>query len=257
MPLAFRVLKVSIVLIVTLLGSPGRAELWSNFYFSNRNTVPAPTGKPLGCFEAIIEAQRRYQIPDNLLLAIGLQEAGRRVDGHPTVWPWAVNAEGRGLFFSSRDTAIEWVKAQQSQGVRSIDVGCMQINLRWHDNAFKSVEDAFDPTKNAIYAASFLSELKRSEGSWWRAAGSYHSKTDVHRDRYLASLSQNLKVANAYLDQMHAIARHQTTAASHAKTERLAKPTVLWGSPQSKQNAYSIYTRQPLISSFPSVQEGN
>jgi hypothetical protein len=61
--------------------------------------------------------------------------------------------------------------------VRSIDVGCMQVNLLHHPNAFASLEQAFDPVGNAIYAAHFLRQLFDQTGSWPKATAAYHSAT--------------------------------------------------------------------------------
>ncbi len=65
----------------------------------------------------------------------------------------------------------------QAQGIRSIDVGCMQINLMHHPDAFPSLEVAFDPQANAAYAVRFLKELFAQSGDWTKATGTYHSAT--------------------------------------------------------------------------------
>ena len=69
------------------------------------------------------------------------------------------------------------MRALQAQGVRSIDVGCMQVNLMHHPNAFTSLEAKYDPTINALYAARFLNSLYGIGGSWVQAAAAYHSQT--------------------------------------------------------------------------------
>lgn len=61
--------------------------------------------------------------------------------------------------------------------MRSIDVGCMQVNLNHHPNAFPSLEVAFDPLANARYGAKFLTELQATDQNWLVAAGHYHSQT--------------------------------------------------------------------------------
>ena len=58
-----------------------------------------------------------------------------------------------------------------------MDVGCTQINLMYHPNAFASLDDAFDPERNAAYAARFLTDLFHQAGSWPHAAAAYHSQT--------------------------------------------------------------------------------
>ena len=55
------------------------------------------------------------------------------------------------------------VRAMQANGVRSIDVGCGQINLMYHPDAFPNLELAFDPQANAAYAARFLKALSRAD----------------------------------------------------------------------------------------------
>ena len=100
------------------------------------------------------------RLPLRLLGAIAEVESGRPDSaGKVRPWPWTINVEGRGEFFASKQQAIDAVRAVQAQGVRSIDVGCMQVNLMHHPNAFASLDAAFDPTANALYAARFLNTL--------------------------------------------------------------------------------------------------
>lgn len=143
------------------------------------------------CRAAITAAEAEFNIPDRLLLGIGRVESGRRdpQTGSFDPWPWTINAEGRGSFFPSREAAVEAVRALQASGMRSIDVGCMQINLRHHPNAFASLEEAFDPQAGARYAARFLTSLQQRAGDWTMAAGHYHSHTPEFAERYRARLA--------------------------------------------------------------------
>jgi len=140
------------------------------------------------CRAAIRAAEAAANIPAGLLQAIGRVESGRRdpATGRIAPWPWTINAEGRGQFFPSREEAIAEVRQLQARGVRIIDVGCMQVNLHHHPNAFANLEDAFDPAANARYAARFLSELQATRGDWVRAAGNYHSNTPERAEAYRA-----------------------------------------------------------------------
>ncbi len=92
-------------------------------------------------------------------------------------WPWTINAAGQGFFFPSKSAAIQAVQQLQAAGINSIDVGCMQINLRYHPAAFRSLSQAFDPTANARYAAVFLTALYDHSQDWTKATGDYHSQT--------------------------------------------------------------------------------
>lgn len=140
------------------------------------------------CRAAIQTAEREAGIPAQLLMAIGRVESGRRDPEtgafHP--WPWTINAEGRGQFFPTKAAAIAEVQALQARGVRSIDIGCMQVNLRHHPAAFPNLEAAFDPLTNARYAARFLTELRNSRGGWEAAAAAYHSHTPEFAEPYRA-----------------------------------------------------------------------
>ena len=131
------------------------------------------------CRAAISTVEEAKHIPDAFLSAIARVESGRanRATGTLAAWPWTINAEGSGSFFNSKAEAIVAVRALQARGVRSIDVGCLQVNLLNHPDAFSSLEEAFDPTANANYASSFLLSLFARTRSWPRAAAAYHSQT--------------------------------------------------------------------------------
>ncbi len=112
-------------------------------------------------------------------------ESGKRdpVSGAVYPWPWTINAEGIGHWYESKAEAIAAVQALQARGVRSIDVGCMQVNLSFHPEAFASLDMAFDPMTNAAYGARFLQQLFNQTNAWPLAAAAYHSFTpDVGAD---------------------------------------------------------------------------
>lgn len=139
---------------------------------------PAQTDPSALCRAAIAQVEREAGLPSRLMQAISRVESGRRAeDGATRAWPWTINAEGRGSFFPTKAAAIAAVQALQTQGVRSIDIGCMQVNLRHHPTAFASLDEAFDPLANARYAARFLTELRGRTPDWETAAGFYHSQT--------------------------------------------------------------------------------
>ncbi|CAA9264311.1 MAG: GH23 [uncultured Craurococcus sp.] len=151
--------------------------------------LPAAAAGP--CEAAIATVEREAGLPPRLLAAIARVESGRRDPATGTVepWPWTINAEGRGSFFPDKAAAVAAVRSLQAQGMRSIDVGCMQINLRYHPNAFASLEEAFDPLANARYAARFLNELKSTRADWMAAAAAYHSQTPEYAEPYRARIA--------------------------------------------------------------------
>jgi Transglycosylase SLT domain len=138
------------------------------------------------CYGAIAAAESVTHIPDAFLSAIGRVESGRidRSTGAVAPWPWTINAAGIGHFYATKAAAVSAVYQFQAQGVRSLDVGCLQVNLFYHPDAFASVDQAFDPTTNAAYAARFLLSLHAQTGSWPRAAAAYHSSTPLLGQSY-------------------------------------------------------------------------
>ncbi len=260
---------------------PASAAGWAGFYTPSERPAPAPARQavpqpraPLGdagaagvCVAEILRAQLRHGIPGNILLGIGLQEAGTRRGGQLTIWPWAVNAAGEGRIFDSREAALDWVQARQAAGVRSIDVGCLQVNLRWHPEAFASPAQGFDPARNIDYAARFLRSLYEKTGDWRLAAGSYHSFTPEKRDIYLASLERNLRVANQRIDAFRALAARAPVAEGPAPQLAEAaprpQPQPRWTGPTWSAalsgGRHGIYSRtpiQPVLPVFTAVPQG-
>ncbi len=138
------------------------------------------------CPQAIAVQERTQAIPKHLLSAIAIAESGRK---HPDIgrrmpWPWTVMAEGEGRYLPSKAAAISEVRQLQARGVRNIDVGCMQVNLLHHPDAFFSLDQAFEPDSNVAYAGQFLRTLFDSAGSWQEAAGMYHSATPEFKIPY-------------------------------------------------------------------------
>ena len=155
----------------------------------------------LVCMEATQKFEKKYQIKEHLLTTISSVETGRwnEQKQQSIAWPWTINDQGKGRFFASKAEAVREVKRLQAKGIKSIDVGCMQINLYYHADAFDSVEDALDPQKNVEYAAQFLKKLhKRKKGDWIKAAMAYHSSIPLKAKRYknkLASAYQSIRLA--------------------------------------------------------------
>ncbi len=179
--------------------------------FAVARGAPGASRSPALCDPAIASAEDSLRLPPHLLEAIAQVESGRPEPstGRLQPWPWTINADGDGAFFASKTEAIAAVRALQARGVRSIDVGCMQVNLLFHPAAFASLEQAFDPHANAQYAAHFLNVLHAGSRDWSGAIAAYHSQTQAlgadYRRRVLAlwqdpSANWGLGLAVAYRD---------------------------------------------------------
>lgn len=155
----------------------------------------AADARPALCEDAARLAAREFAVPERLMLAITLVETARFQDGSLRPWPWAVHSAGQGHWFTSRPEAVRHVADATAGQIRNVDIGCFQINLRWHGASFTSVEQMFDPLANARHAARFLAQLYAETGDWLRAAGHYHSRTAAAAESYRSRVS-------AMLDQL-------------------------------------------------------
>lgn len=140
--------------------------------------IVATQGAGQQCRAAIRLAEQGAAMPAQLMAAIAHIESGRAdAQGVVHPWPWTINAGGVGSYFNTKAEAIAAVRALQARGVKSIDVGCMQVNLMYHPDAFANLEQAFDPVSNARYAARFLNQLYAQTHDWTKATAEYHSAT--------------------------------------------------------------------------------
>lgn len=148
---------------------------------------PPPPWPPALCEQAAAAAEHAQALPDGLLAAIGLVESGRPdpQTGARVPWPWTIDFAGFGLFFDSKQEAIAAAETIQLLGITSIDIGCMQVNLFYHPDAFPSLDAAFEPASNAAYAARFLAALHGQTASWPAAAAWYHSHSPVLAEQYV------------------------------------------------------------------------
>ena len=144
-------------------------------------TAPAPAPVTPSCLPEIAKAEKRYAIPEGLLVAVALAESGRRDPdtGILAPWPWTIDAHGQGAYFDSIDEAASAAGAMLAQNDALVDVGCMQVDLYHHPHAFQTLLAAFDPETNVDYAAQYLVALKQQAGSWGGAVSAYHTG-DAH-----------------------------------------------------------------------------
>ncbi len=162
---------------------------------SRAYAAPAPdaaiideTNPAMLCEDAAIHHEGQHGLPRALLAAVSMAESGRydAKTRKARAWPWTINAEGRPYYFKSKADAVAKTRALLASGMRSIDIGCMQVNLRYHPDAFASLEDGFDPMTNVAYGADFLMRLHKRSGSWPEAVANYHSQSEARGDRYFA-----------------------------------------------------------------------
>jgi Transglycosylase SLT domain len=157
------------------------------------------------CIKIIALYERRYSIPKGILHSIALVETGTFYSNprYRVPWPWTVNVEGRGRHFDTCQEAKAFIRQAIRKGQTNIDVGCMQINLRAHPNAFSSAASALDPENNIRYGAELLRRKYVQHGSWSKAVKCYHSSNPLKGLRYYYNVENARKEVDYGLALMH------------------------------------------------------
>jgi soluble lytic murein transglycosylase-like protein len=141
--------------------------------------------------ESLAEAAAAaHGIPLGILPAIARVESGKAVDGTVRAWPWTLNQGGAGSYHDTRQAALDTLASALATGRTNIDVGCMQLNWRWHAQAFPDAATMIDPVQNTQYAARFLRTLHGRHGSWDAAVAHYHSADPARGAAYAHKVTQ-------------------------------------------------------------------
>jgi len=207
--------KLLIILSLWALAVSGPAAAYEAQTIENQQEI---------CSLQTARAERLKGIPRHLLSAISLAESGRWDERRRAnvAWPWTVTSGGQGRFFNTKAEALAEVEFLMTEGVRNIDVGCMQVNLYYHAGAFESLAEALDPEANVTYGASYLKNLYSATGDWTQAAGDYHSTTPELGEPYKAKVLAYWRGQGGVLEAKRAIASTQPPAAiDHQRMARL------------------------------------
>ena len=168
---------------------------------SRADVVDVDVGPPLNAFADVMttapdcarlaaDAGASEGLPDGLLAAISLVETGKGDgQGGRMPWPWTLNQGGDSHYLDSAQEALAKLDDILATGTTNVDVGCMQLNWKWHSKAFASRADLIDPVQNTAYAARFLKELHNQLGSWELATAAYHSTDPDRGQAYVAKVA--------------------------------------------------------------------
>tara|TARA_B100000073_G_scaffold330693_1_gene319382 strand:+ start:52 stop:672 length:621 start_codon:yes stop_codon:yes gene_type:complete len=144
---------------------------------------PAYSDSLTNCLNFTEKYGKQFNIPDKLLTSISLVESGIKKNNNFVSWPWTLNVAGKSMFFDNKDDALGFLKKNYKN--KNIDVGCMQISLKYHINEFDSLENILDPDTNVKYAAKFLRKLFVKHKRWNEAISRYHSSVPKRKTQYL------------------------------------------------------------------------
>lgn len=136
------------------------------------------------CDRQIANLGLKTFVPKQVLYKIARLETGRNLKGKVVSWPWSLNNSGTGYYFADKHSALIKLKELVQAGQTNIDIGCMQLNARWHKGNFDDWSSMMDPGENVQYAAKFLEKLFSETGSWEKTVKYYHSRNPAHHARY-------------------------------------------------------------------------
>ena len=145
----------------------------------NKNSLAS-----ISCNQYTEKIAKEYKIPNKLLTSISLVESGLKKGENFVSWPWTLNVSGKSKFFESKDETISFLKNNYNKK-KNIDVGCMQISLKYHGENFESFNQLLDPVNNIQYAAKYLRSLYTKHKTWNEAISRYHSSIPKRKKRYL------------------------------------------------------------------------
>ena len=142
------------------------------------------------CEPALVRASQAHGVPLAVLYAVGLTETGQK----GRLQPFALNVDGRAYFPHSLAEASTDFARFKAAGAKFIDVGCMQINEKFHGSKFDSLSAMFDPARNVDYAARFLKELRSREATWTMAVARYNAgpNNNPAQKKYVCAVIGNM-----------------------------------------------------------------
>ena len=98
--------------------------------------------------------------------------------------------DGDSYFLNNFEEGLKTLVALRNSGETNVDIGCMQLNLRWHGSAFSDLSAMLSPLDNVTYASSYLEELFIETGSWEQAVKYYHSRNSKFNEVYFSKFQE-------------------------------------------------------------------
>ena len=123
-----------------------------------------------------------------LLYSVALAESAFHKKGIKTVKPWqfALRTSSSAYYGKCYEDTVKELR-RILKTTDSVDVGIMQINVRWHKHRVRKPEDLIDLQTNVSVAADILRErLAANDDDWTQALAQYHSFTPARGAWYSA-----------------------------------------------------------------------
>jgi len=136
---------------------------------------------------------------------IAIQESGASwTDGSFRPWPWTLNVNSSNNTditpgprrYATRKSAEKALDFFIKKGITNVDVGLMQINLKWHGEKVDNKLSLLDPQTNLLVAAQILRDVK-DPNSKFQTVARYHSFNPKHGNGYAKKVLHYEKIINA------------------------------------------------------------
>lgn len=193
------------------------------------------------CVRTILRHEYKYQIKKNLLLAIAIVESGRKTgEMQKWPWPWTICAQRKSYFLRSEQEALETLKALKAQGVKNIDVGCMQINIISHKDALKKMQSVFAIEECVRYAAQLLKKLYQNRKQWEKAVAHYHTRTQHLGHAYQQRVFREWNRLNKdpYIEKIHKELQQELNHSASKVTKKIYDAAYTNAYQDAYHNAY-------------------
>ena len=123
---------------------------------------------------------------------------------------------------------MEVIKSNIDSGNYNIDIGCNQINYRYHKDNFKNLEQIASPFYNVQYSADYLQRHFENTKNWEDAVALYHSKDIAKNQKYIKKIQQTAaKNSSLMLAWQKKKKNNNTKSSSIPKINNKAKEEIM------------------------------
>lgn len=135
------------------------------------------------------KAAKEHNLDPLLVYSVALAESASGIgNGFISPWPWTIRAPGLPFYAKSEEQAKAKLAEFLQQYGHYIDVGPMQVNIRWNGHRVSSPADLLNPETNVMVGTEVLSEaIQSSPNDLELGIGRYHSWQNEIRARNYGS----------------------------------------------------------------------
>lgn len=170
-PMIINVLNIlCIILVLTWSSTPLASPFFNSMELLEDNHKDKDTSNSRHItvlYHAIKKTSEKYNIPQELLLAIGIKESN--------LWPWALNYNKQSYRFSTKEELIDFLYNNKISWNHSFDIGTMQINSQWAKEFNFNIEYILDINNNMDFAGKLLRDSFNRYGDSLRSISTYNT----------------------------------------------------------------------------------